>query len=71
MQAKYKSNVNSLMSQYDSARNGVEKEEKKRLVAQGMNVQDKSFTPEEVSVCGFTERNFYQNQGLHLVICSA
>ena len=43
------------MSQYDSARNGVEKEEKKRLVAQGVNVQDKSFTPEEVSVCGFTE----------------
>lgn len=36
------------MNQYDSARNGVEKEEKKRLAGQGMNVQDKTFTAEEV-----------------------
>ena len=48
-QAKYKSNVNSLVNQYESARNAVEKEEKKRLIAQGVNVQDKSFTPEEVT----------------------
>ena len=47
-QGKYKSNVNSLYSQYEAARNSTEKEEKRALQQQGVNIQERVFTAEEV-----------------------
>ena len=47
-QAKYKSNINNLHSQYETSRNQTEKEEKRQMQQMGINPQDKVFSAEEV-----------------------
>lgn len=57
---KYKSNINNLFSQYDTARNATEKEEKRSLQQQGYSPQERVFTAEELADKLITDRRKFQ-----------
>lgn len=57
---RYKSEIKSLNGQYQSARNQVEKEERKVLAAAGCNITERVFTAEEISGKLITERRRFQ-----------
>lgn len=57
---RYKSDIKALSAQYQSARNAVEREEKRTLVQAGVNVTDRVFTSEELAGKLVSERRRYQ-----------
>jgi len=52
--------MKALAGQYQSARNQVEREEKRMLVQAGINIQDRVFTSEELAGKLVTERRKFQ-----------
>jgi hypothetical protein len=57
---KYKSDIKSLTGQYQSAKDKVEKEERKTLASAGCNVTERVFSAEELSGKLITERRRFQ-----------
>lgn len=58
--SKYKADTKALFGQYQSARTAVEREEKKALIAAGINVTDRVFTAEEFASKLVTDRRKFQ-----------
>lgn len=58
--SKYKSDMKAMFGQYQSARNQVERDEKKALVAAGQNVADHTFSAEELAGKLILERRKFQ-----------